>query len=283
MPYLTDLPDVLRSAGLPVEVMPDWLTNVHGPMDTIRTIMCHHTAGPPTGDRPSLNVVRYGRPGLDGPLSQTFLTRAGVWVVVSAGLSWHAGVVDSVKHDNYRSIGVEAEATGRDAWPTAQYSSYVRGVRAMADHYRAEVIGHKEAARPVGRKIDPNFDMNRFRDDVFNLVNPTVPLNREVKMIERTIVKGDNYFRIICPVGAASAIVGRAWVSLVAAGGFSATVAFQYSADTDNAAPGTRPVWETSGQNARRQWQEIPSGTEYIEVWVKANGDGSCLVECEPK
>ncbi len=50
-----------------------------------------------------------------------------------------------------------------------QYDAYVALCRALAAHYRlpvARVQGHKEVARPTGRKTDPTFDMAAFRADV---------------------------------------------------------------------------------------------------------------------
>lgn len=103
------------------------------------------------------------------------------------------------------------------------------------------------------------------------------------KVIERVLNKGSNYHRIICPVGAVSAIIGRAWVSISVQEGANFTVAFQKAADTDGAAPGTRPVWNGTLKNAHRAWAEIPSGTEFIEVWVDADGAGVVAVELESK
>lgn len=163
---LTNLADVLRAAGLRVEELPGWKTRGHGTMDKVESITCHHTAGPKTGNSPSLATVRDGRPGLDGPLAQLFLARDGTWTVVAAGLCWHAGVVLDTYQSNTHAIGIEAEATGVDPWPLAQYDSYVRGARALADAFDVpvhHVLGHKEVAKPLGRKSDPNFDMDNFR------------------------------------------------------------------------------------------------------------------------
>lgn len=163
---LTNLADVLRAAGLEVEEVPGWKTRGHGQMGAIECIMCHHTAGPARGEYPSLGTVRDGRPGLDGPLSQLGLARSGKWLVIAAGLSWHAGVVFESWQSNPHAIGIEAEATGTDPWPAAQYASYVKGVRALREAYSVpldHVVGHKEAAKPRGRKSDPNFDMDNFR------------------------------------------------------------------------------------------------------------------------
>lgn len=161
---LTDLADVLRSAGLTVVEEPGWKVRGHGPMVDVRTIICHHTGG--TKD---LRVIIDGRPGLDGPLAQCWLARDGVWHVVAAGLCWHAGVSRDPSYTNSHAIGIEAEATGVDPWPPVQYDSYVRGAAALSRHYDVRidhVLGHKETCAPVGRKTDPNFDMPAFRDAV---------------------------------------------------------------------------------------------------------------------
>lgn len=84
---LTDLATVLRAAGLKVQEVPGWKTRGHGQMTSVETIACHHTAGPKTGNYPSLGVVRDGRPGLDGPLAQLGLARDGTWLVIAAGAS----------------------------------------------------------------------------------------------------------------------------------------------------------------------------------------------------
>jgi Negative regulator of beta-lactamase expression len=166
---LTDLADVLRAAGLKVQEIAGWTTRGHGQMTDVEAIICHHTAGPKTGNYPSLGVVRDGREDLAGPLAQLGLARDGTWLVIAAGLCWHAGVVFESWQGNPHAIGIEAEGTGTDPWPTVQYDSYVAGVRALRAHYDvplSRVLGHKEVAKPLGRKNDPNFDMDDFRAEV---------------------------------------------------------------------------------------------------------------------
>lgn len=163
---LTDLADVLRSAGLTVVERPGWHSRGHGPMSGVRCVVLHHTAGPATGEAPSLGVVENGRPDLTGPLAQLVLGRSGTWYVVAAGLCYHTGATFEPWQDNTWAVGIEAEATGRDPWPPVQYACYVRGARALADHYGvpySRVLGHREIARPLGRKSDPNFDLATFR------------------------------------------------------------------------------------------------------------------------
>ncbi|CAF1112865.1 unnamed protein product [Adineta ricciae] len=172
---LTNLATILRNAGLDVTEVSGWATRGHGQMTAVKSIICHHTAGPATGDMPSLNVIRDGTSSLAGPLAQLGLGRSGKWFVVAAGLSYHAGVVtNSALYSNANAIGIEAEGTGLPAtnsghtyWPEVQYQSYLKGVRALMKAFnvpKANVLGHKEVASPLGRKIDPNFSMDEFRN-----------------------------------------------------------------------------------------------------------------------
>jgi len=171
---LTDLADILRNAGLTVIEVDGWKTRGHNQMNPVKSILVHHTAGPATGEYPSLKIVRDGRPDLSGPLSQLGLGRSGTWYVIAAGLSYHAGkTIDDLVFGNANAIGIEAEGTGVPSsdsghayWPEIQWESYVRGVQALQAAYSVpttRVLGHKEAAFPAGRKVDPNFSMDEFR------------------------------------------------------------------------------------------------------------------------
>lgn len=163
-----ELADVLRSAGLKVVEVDGWRTR-GGEMIAIRGGVVHHTATPQAaqGDYPTLNVVAHGRAGLPGPLSQLGLGRDGTWYVIASGRANHAGEVHdhlASAYANYYALGVEAEHPGgATPWPSVQYESYVRGCRALGEHYAIRWMGHKEVAAPTGRKSDPNFDMNAFR------------------------------------------------------------------------------------------------------------------------
>jgi hypothetical protein len=168
---LTDLADAARTSGLTVIEVDGWRARGHGPMTAVDTIVCHHTATASTakGDYPSLGIVRDGRPDLSGPLAQLGLGRSGTVYVIAAGVSYHAGVVYRTSQDNAHAIGIEAEHDGISPWPTAQVDAYARLCAALVDHYDLDVpdvLGHKEVAKPQGRKTDPNFDMPAFRADV---------------------------------------------------------------------------------------------------------------------
>ena len=170
MAKLIWLSDVLRNAGQKVEEVPGW-TSRGSDMGEIKGVLLHHTAGSKSGNMPSLNVIKEGRPGLRGPLSQLALGRDGTWYVVAAGKSNHAGRGSwkNLTKGNYHLIGVEAENTGveNDPWPQVQIDAYAEGVGAILDFLNLPAycaIGHKEWA--PRRKIDPSFDMNVFREKV---------------------------------------------------------------------------------------------------------------------
>ena len=159
----------VKRAGVKYRAQSGWRNRGRGTMGSIQSIMAHHTAGPASGNTPSLNVVTYGRPGLSGPLAQLFLARDGTVILVAAGRANHAGRVSSNRYSNSHSIGIEAEATGVSSWPAAQMDAYAKLCKALIDEFNlpvSRVIGHKEAAVPRGRKIDPNFNMNDFRKKV---------------------------------------------------------------------------------------------------------------------
>ena len=182
MPFeLTWLPAVLRAANLKVAEVDGWVNRGRGPMPGARGVMCHHTAGPRTGNMPSLNVLVNGTPTIPGPLSQLGLGRDGTYYVVAAGRCNHAGVGEwkGITAGNSTFIGIEAENTGAEPWPAVQLDAYRRGVAALLAHMGASAdmcVGHKEYALPKGRKPDPHtIDMASFRAEVQALMAAGVP------------------------------------------------------------------------------------------------------------
>jgi hypothetical protein len=282
---LTDLNRACEGSGLVIIEEDGWQYAGHGAHNYPRTVALHHTAGPVSGDCPSHNTVKYGRADLPGPLANLFLCRSGTVHVIAAGCAYHAGAVTDPDFANQNSIGIEAEATGVDPWPAVEYDAYLALCRSLTRWYGLGTpanLGHKEICSPPGRKIDPNFDMPEFRTDMSSIP----ALHRKVvdTMIERPIVAGNNqYMRIVCPVGSASSLVNKGFLSVSASGGFRCKAGFQKSAPTDGPAPGAGPMWEVSEPNAMRGWVEMPSGTEYVELWYSAEGPGSVLIETEPK
>ena len=166
------IPAALRRYGLTVETVAGWETRGSTTFNP-RGVVCHWTAGPKTGDRPSLRICIYGRTGLPGPLCNVFLTRAGVAVVVAAGRANHAGTGGwNGLTGNSSVFGIEAEASGNE-WTEAQRSAYPRVVAALVDLAGgnvANVCGHYEWATPAGRKVDiAGYTMELMRAQVAGL------------------------------------------------------------------------------------------------------------------
>ncbi|NGZ05769.1 MAG: N-acetylmuramoyl-L-alanine amidase [Magnetococcales bacterium] len=175
---LTWLARTLENAGLKVAEVPGWENRGRAEMGTVKGVICHHTAGSRNGNMPSLRVLIEGRSDLPGPLSQLGLGRDGTFYVIAAGRCNHAGAGRWMDERNGNScfIGIEAENTGQadDPWPEVQMNAYVRGVAAILKHLNRSAeycAGHKEYALPLGRKPDPNFPMEPFREKVQALLN----------------------------------------------------------------------------------------------------------------
>ncbi len=172
------LPDVLEEEGLKVAEVDGWQDRGRGDMGPVLGVMCHYTAGPRSGNMPTLRLLVEGRSDLPGPLSQLGLGRDGTYYVIAAGRCNHAGkgVWQGVTNGNSNFIGIEAENTGRandTPWPDVQLDAYRRGVAAILKHLgrgHEFCCGHREYARPTGRKPDPNLEMSEFRDQVRQLM-----------------------------------------------------------------------------------------------------------------
>jgi hypothetical protein len=167
------LAPVLRASGCTVVEIAGWQSRGRAEMGPVKGCLCHHTAGSRKGNAPSLNLIINGRPDLPGPLSHLHLARDGTFTAIAAGRCNHAGAGEwhGVTTGNSNFIGIEAEnaGDGTDPWPAVQVEAYARGVAAILTHVGAPAImcaGHKEYARPEGRKIDPSFDMVAFRQKV---------------------------------------------------------------------------------------------------------------------
>lgn len=189
--WLTDLAEILRAEGLKVVEVDGWKTRgaLGRGLSGMRGVMWHHTATPASaqGDYPSLGVVRDGRPGISGPLSQLGLGRSGTWYVIAAGRAHHAGAGSCswmpTDQGNDFSVSVEAEHPGIPdvPWPTAQLDSYRRGTAALLQAYglhSGRLIAHKEWA--PDRKIDPiSLYMSNERRIVANLMEDDMPTPAE--------------------------------------------------------------------------------------------------------
>lgn len=189
MPRQVWIADACRAAGLTVVEVDGWRSRGSDSFAP-RGLVIHHTAGPATGDMPSLRIVINGRPGLPGPLSQFGLGRSGTVYVVASGRAYHAGP------GGWRGLagnaavwGIEAENTGRgEPWALAQLDAYHRlaAVLAQRTPFGPEMIcAHREWA--PARKVDPRgIDMDDFRRKVADLTAP--PQEDEMTEADRALL-----------------------------------------------------------------------------------------------
>ena len=196
---LTNLADVLRSAGLHVVEVDGWQTRWRGAGDyrpgRPTHVMVHHTASNTT----AANDVHYMTYTSDiAPIANLYVARDGaVWVMAGGPTntngkghdSWGGGVPDNSM--NSYAIGVEIGNNGvGEHYPQAQQDAVMATARALVAAYSipmGHVRGHFEWA--PARKIDPSgparwssnqnrkWDMDLFRVDTKPqpLPPPTLP------------------------------------------------------------------------------------------------------------
>lgn len=176
----------LRSEGADPKTTSNWTThnrNHVNKFDNVNGIMIHHTAGVN-----SLNLCINGTASLPGPLCHAHLAKDGTLTLISNGRANHAGSIAQNAHNavvqessthprpdaaepvdgnrHYYGIEIENRGNGTDPYPQVQYQKAVLWAAAICRAHgwsEHSIIGHKEGTR---RKIDPSFDMNKFRADV---------------------------------------------------------------------------------------------------------------------
>ncbi len=173
-----DLLAMLELEGLDVVAEEGW-ENRGRPGFTPEGIMVHHTAGPKSGDAPSLSTCINGRPNLAEPLCHILLARSGKVFLISGNIANHAGkgaarVLEAVRKDesitknakdfgyvdsiggNQFFYGIEVENAGvaSDPYPPAQLEALARicAILCNAHSWSANrVIHHRQW---TSRKID---------------------------------------------------------------------------------------------------------------------------------
>lgn len=161
----------LVAAGVELLWVPGWQTRGAAWTRTPVGIVDHHDASTTkSGEWGALGIVRDGRDGIPGPLSQFIVARCldgrprvGI---VAAGRANHAGKggpMWSIPKDSANSwvLGTEVANNGVGEPYTAAAQNartlLLRAARDVCGFPTAHVIGHKEWA--PGRKSDPSYDM----------------------------------------------------------------------------------------------------------------------------
>ena len=163
---LSNLADILRSAGLTVVETQGWASRGYAGQDLqdVRGVLWHHTATNRNAfngsDAPTLNMCINGRSDLPGPLCNIVFGRNGTVYLVAAGVANHAGAgsASGIPTDmgNHYLIGIEMESSGISPWDwTAdqlRVAPYLGA--ALEEAYGADLqLGHLEYSSQG--KIDP--------------------------------------------------------------------------------------------------------------------------------
>lgn len=164
---MEEMAALMRDSGLTVTAYKYWETTGRSSDVDYWAEIAHHTAATVDID----NMLINGRSDLPGPLCNFALHDDGTWVLIASGRANHAGEGTITSSE---SIGVEA--TGPHGYPDTygpaafhNYAEYEVGsacILAVLGGEVGDLYGHKETARPLGRKIDPYFDMGKFRSGV---------------------------------------------------------------------------------------------------------------------
>lgn len=163
--------DLMRSWGYTVLEADGWRTRDAEPgtsYDPSQVYLEHHDASTHlSGNWGALAYILANR------LANIVTARDGQIMLCAAGVEWHAGVGAypglPTNGANPRSMGNEVCNSGSEAYDPRCTSAIIAGEAAwciVAGRGVDRVIGHKEWAKPDGRKTDPSVDMNQRRADV---------------------------------------------------------------------------------------------------------------------
>lgn len=230
MPFQTGIPGALARYLPKVDAVPGWQTHGSSSFNPAG-VVGHHTAGPKTGDRPSLSVCVNGRPDLDGPLCNVFLPRGltaaqQAPVVVAAGRANHAGEGGFRGLSGNSSVfGIEAEDDGTDGvwtdWQLWAYPRVVAGLLWLAGSDESWYCSHRTWA-PT-RKIDPTGIADSWMRNAVHLVfnpppaPPPEPKEDEMLLAYFQVSETTRTFWVIDATGKRS-VTGTAYAELKAAG-----------------------------------------------------------------
>ena len=105
---------------------------------------------------------------------------------------------------------------------------------------------------------------------------------RGENMLENHRVEGTGRLRLICPVGAASAITAKGWLSAAADGPSTGTVRWFAQSDSRGIADGTWTIAVRQGLSDR-PWVELPDGTTQVDVQYQFPDGGVIALETQSR
>lgn len=205
------------------------------------------------------------------------------------GINPHGAPYGTLLADRLRMVsgelGIQCIIWNRRIWsgsyPDAGWRAY-SGTNPHLDHI------HLELSKASGRSLT-SVQVHRVLSPVVGALSvppkqpssPAPPV-KDADMLDNIPVRGSGTFRRILPVGRASAVLARAWVSLVADGPGGATAHVYFQSDGGGIADRPLEAVYRDGWSSRA-WAEAPDGTTQINVRYDAPDGAVIALEGQPR
>lgn len=158
------LADVLRDAGLQIKPFPGWMTRGKGDFEPVGIVWHHTVTNPTSSDTRVDNVLAImGSSAVPAPLCNYSTNRDGTISIIASGTANHAGIGEwAGRAGNRFFLGDEMKNAGTanaEPWSPPQLDAARLAAATILNHLEQSasmLCGHKEYARPPGRKVDPH-------------------------------------------------------------------------------------------------------------------------------
>lgn len=300
----------LRSYGVPVRFWSGWDRRGNGQVSDYRGMTWHHTA---SNYGKAYATLVNGHSTLPGPICNSSGDDDGGVTIIAAHPANHAGAsggrnmgpLPVTRSFNKHMWGHEIVYPGVKPMTDAQYrTAVILGAvvskvlrRPNADWCR----GHAETS--ITGKWDPGYapnktyDLNKMRRESTAMMgvspgpapapSPVISTgDDEMGMLPIVVppTKGLAAMRLAIPVGKASSITARAWVSMVVNGESKGSGRVWAQSDTGGIADRWFNIpYDAAANRSARDWWELPSGTTQVNIHYDMPEGGCILLEWQGK
>ena len=113
-------------------------------------------------------------------------------------------------------------------------------------------------------------------------VEPTIPAKKKDNPMLKERLEGTGDYRLPLPVGSASRVTARAWISAVVEGPLTGAVRYWFQSDTGGISDKAVAITFKDGRSSRTPI-DVPDGTTQINIQHTFPNGGTILVETESK
>lgn len=209
----------------------------------------------------------------------------GVWGYASRNVRGSA--TDLSNHASGTAIDLNAPAHPLGTAPSDNFSpAQIAAIRAIVAQSRGVL---RWGGDYTGRKDGMHLELNAggaavaaFADELRAGTPAAAPTPRRDIVIDNREVTGSGDLRLICPVGRASAMTGRAWLSAAVNGPEQGTVRGWFQTDTGGISDFAWTIGFADG-HSDRPWIEFPDGATQVNVQYEMPDGGVICLEANPK